>query len=198
MPETIFVYTLFSAPRQVVQKVDNAIIWINLCSVDNIIGFPNTYCWIVIYAMVSAIQHLNNWVQGITVVSRETEDSVCLCKRRQTRWWLFQDWNYYWEFLVCVCLPGFQILTLFKIKKMPFFTPVFRSGLWEIMSSLPVWLLRLERGQKKSIKIHFEFVHFSFFLIDFSGIETINTFTHFPVASTKTMKFKIPANQALV
>ena len=30
--------------------------------------------------MVSAIQHLNNWVQGITVVSRETEDSVCLCK----------------------------------------------------------------------------------------------------------------------
>ena len=67
-------------PRQVVQKVDNAIIWINLYSVDNIIGFPNTYCWIVIYAMVSAIQHLNNWVQGITVVSRETEDSVCLCK----------------------------------------------------------------------------------------------------------------------
>ena len=47
---------------------------------DNIIGSPNTYCWIVIYAMVSAIQHLNNWVQGITVVSRETEDSVCLCK----------------------------------------------------------------------------------------------------------------------
>ena len=77
-------YTLFTAPplppRQVVQKVDNAIIWINLYSVDNIIGFPNTYCWIVIYAMVSAIQHLNNWVQGITVVSRETEDSVCLCK----------------------------------------------------------------------------------------------------------------------
>ena len=73
-------YTLFTAPRQVVQKVDNAIIWINLCSVDNIIGFPNTYCWIVIYAMVSAIQHLNNWVQGITVVSRETEDRVCLCK----------------------------------------------------------------------------------------------------------------------
>ena len=74
-------YTLFTAPRQVVQKVDNAIIWINLYSVDNIIGFPNTYCWIVIYAMVSAIQHLNKWVQGITVVSRETEDSVCLCKR---------------------------------------------------------------------------------------------------------------------
>ena len=47
---------------------------------DNIIGFPNTYCWIVIYAMVSAIQHLNNWVQGITVVSRGTEDSLCLCK----------------------------------------------------------------------------------------------------------------------
>ena len=47
---------------------------------DNIIGFPNSYCWIVIYAMVSAIQHLNNWVQGITVVSRETEDSLCLCK----------------------------------------------------------------------------------------------------------------------
>ena len=23
---------------------------------------------------------LNNWVQGFTVVSRETEDSVCLCK----------------------------------------------------------------------------------------------------------------------
>ena len=67
-------------PRQVVQKVDNAIILINLYSVDNIIGFPNTYCWIAIYAMVSAIQHLNNWVQGITVVSRETEDRVCLCK----------------------------------------------------------------------------------------------------------------------
>ena len=30
-------------PAPVVQKVDNAIRWINLYSVDSVIGFPNTY-----------------------------------------------------------------------------------------------------------------------------------------------------------
>ena len=30
-------------PAPVVQKVDSAIRWINLYSVDNAIGFPNTY-----------------------------------------------------------------------------------------------------------------------------------------------------------
>ena len=46
----------------VVQKVDSAIHWINLCPVDNAIALCNHLSrhWIVIYPLDSAIQRLNN------------------------------------------------------------------------------------------------------------------------------------------
>ena len=44
----------------VVQKLGSAIYWRNLHSVDNAIGFPNTY------PLDSAIQLLYNWGQMIT------------------------------------------------------------------------------------------------------------------------------------
>ena len=99
---------------------------------------------------------------------------------------------------VCVCLPGFQILTLFKTKKKAIFHTRFQ--IWPLRNYVIITsvISSIRTRTKRFLKIHFEFAHFSFFLIDFSGIETINTLTHFPVASTKTMKFKIPANQALV
>ena len=109
--------------------------------------------------------------------------------RRQTRWWLFQDWNYYWEFLVCVC--AFRVS-----KSWPYLRPknaIFhtRFQIWPLRNYVIITSLitSIRTRTKRFLKIHFEFAHFSFFLIDFSGIETINTFTHFPVASTKTMKF---------
>ena len=46
-------------------------------------------------------------------------------------------------------------------RKMSFFTPVFRPDLWEIMLSLHP--LRLERQQKRFLKINFEFPYSSFF-----------------------------------
>ena len=70
--------------------------------------------------------------------------------------------GYSCEFLVRVCRPVLQILTLFQTQKCSS-TPVFRPGLQaEIMSSL----LRLERKNKlKIFQIHFfEFPYFSFFL----------------------------------
>ena len=44
----------------IVQKVCNAIHRINLSPLDSTIGFLNTYHWIVIYPVGSAIQRLNN------------------------------------------------------------------------------------------------------------------------------------------
>ena len=45
----------------VVQMLDSAIHWIKrIYSVDNAIGFPIKYLWIVIYQVDSAIQRLNN------------------------------------------------------------------------------------------------------------------------------------------
>ena len=66
--------------------------------------------------------------------------------------------GYSCEFLVRVCPPVLQILTLFQTQKCSS-TPVFRPGL---LSSL----LRLERKNKlKILQIHFfEFPYFSFFL----------------------------------
>ena len=50
----------------VVHKVDSAIHQINLYPVESaIIGFLNTYHWIVIYPKDSTIQHLNNQCQMV-------------------------------------------------------------------------------------------------------------------------------------
>ena len=102
--------------------------------------------------------------------------------------------GYSWEFLVGVCRPVLQILTLCQTKKISFSTPVFRPGLWnpysfsdlevvkkrnitclhktEIMSSL----LRLKPQQKDFLKSIFEFAHYTFFLS--FGIETTNKSIH--------------------
>ena len=76
-----------------------------------------------------------------------------------------------------------QMLTLFRTKKCHFHvrfqtwplksTPILRSGLWEIISSL----LRLEQPQKRFLKIHFELEYFSLFITHLD-YETINTFVH--------------------
>lgn len=44
----------------VVKFVDNAIHWINHHPLDNAIGFPNTYHWIVIYPVDGVSQVLSN------------------------------------------------------------------------------------------------------------------------------------------
>ena len=51
--------------------------------------------------------------------------------------------------------------------------PILRPCLQEFTPSS----LRLEQQQKRFLKTHFEFAHFSFFSYSF-GIETINTFVH--------------------
>ena len=54
---------LVQALHVVVQKVDNAIHWINLYPLDSTIS-PILIHWIVIYPMDSDIQHLNNLGQN--------------------------------------------------------------------------------------------------------------------------------------
>ena len=56
----------------VVQKLDSAIHRINLYPLDNAVGFPNTYHWIVMNPVDSAIQVqlLNNWGLGPVVQSK--------------------------------------------------------------------------------------------------------------------------------
>ena len=62
----------------VVTKVDSVIRWINLCLVDNAIGFPNILIrWIVIYlapvqTLDSAIQRINHYPGDNAIVSCNT------------------------------------------------------------------------------------------------------------------------------
>ena len=56
------VWAMYINQAAVVQKIDNAIHWINHLPLDSTIGFPNPY-WIVIYPVDSTIQLLNNWGQ---------------------------------------------------------------------------------------------------------------------------------------
>ena len=77
-------------------------------------------------------------------------------------------------FVVGLCRTVVQILILFQTKKSHFPHP---------SSDLPeaeIILLRLERQQKRFLKIHFEFAYCSFLLIHF-GIETTNTFINSPI-----------------
>ena len=58
--------------------------------------------------------------------------------------------------------PGSPNPDLISDQKMSFFTPIFRPGLLEIMSSL----LRLQQEQEIFLKIHSNWhISFSFFLI---------------------------------
>ena len=52
----------------VIQKLDNAIHWINHYSADNAVGIHNPYShWIVIYPVDCAIEHLINRGQNCNV-----------------------------------------------------------------------------------------------------------------------------------
>ena len=75
-----------------------------------------------------------------------------------------------WEFLLALCRPILQILTLFQTKIVIFPFSDFRP---EIMSSL----LRLERKQKDFLKSIFEFA-LSLFLSYSFGVEKPNMFIH--------------------
>ena len=81
-------------------------------------------------------------------------------------------WGYSWQFLVGARRTVLQILTLFQTKNFIFSThfqtcslksiPVFRFGLYDIMSSL----LRLEHQRKRFLSLLFK-------------TETMNTFIHY-------------------
>ena len=47
----------------VVQRMDNAIHWINHCPTDSVVCFLTRIHWIVIYPVDSVILPLNNWGQ---------------------------------------------------------------------------------------------------------------------------------------
>ena len=68
--------------------------------------------------------------------------------------------GYSWIFLVGRAPPGSPNPDPISDQKVSFFAPVLRPGPYEIMSSL----LKLEKQQKRFLKIHFEFSCFSFFL----------------------------------
>ena len=68
--------------------------------------------------------------------------------------------GYSWIFLVGGVPPGSPNPDPISDQKVSFFAPVLRPGPYEIMSSL----LKLEKQQKRFLKIHFEFSCFSFFL----------------------------------
>ena len=62
-----------------------------------------------------------------------------------------------WEFLVGVCLPVLQILTLFQTKKMSFFTPIFRSKIHTHFQTCPwaeimLWITWIKAQTKKFFK----------------------------------------------
>ena len=50
----------FTLLATLVQKVDSTIHWTDVYALGNAIGLPNTYRWIVIYPVDSAIQRLSN------------------------------------------------------------------------------------------------------------------------------------------
>ena len=84
----------------VVQKVDNAIRWINLYPLDSAISFSNIYPldshWIVIYPLDSAIQRLNNSGQTYKLLVRHEVSNWCndekrkLCSIMQYKWVMWQ------------------------------------------------------------------------------------------------------------
>jgi len=77
--------------------------------------------------------------------------------------------RYSWEFLVGVCRPVLQILTLFQTKKYHFPYPF--SDL-SFRHKLSYHWLSLERKQNKSSPVRILFLSYLF------GIETLNTFIY--------------------
>ena len=63
--ETCFELTgLWTLQGLIVQRMYNVIYPINHHSVDSMVGFVNTYPWIMIYLVDSVIHPSNNWGQG--------------------------------------------------------------------------------------------------------------------------------------
>ena len=93
------------------------------------------------------------------------------------------SWEFLWGWGVLPRPPNHDPIS---DQIMSISTLVFRPGLWNLhpVSLRNSWgwpvasLLRLERQQKRFLKIHFELAHFSFFLIHSELIRWINTFIH--------------------
>ena len=82
----------------------------------------------------------------------------------------YPGWGYSWEFLLRVCRPVLQMLTLFQTKKCNSPHP-FSDQASRIHTRFQTWpvgrnyiIITLIRAQKKKIQVHFEFECFCFFL----------------------------------
>ena len=81
--------------------------------------------------------------------------------------------GYFWEFMLGVCSPVFQILTLFQTKKCHFSHPFFGPGLWNPCPFSHLASKKLchhysdqsTNTVKKFLKIHFKFAYYFFLLI---------------------------------
>ena len=73
--------------------------------------------------------------------------------------------RYFCEFLVVVCRPVLQILTLFETKKCHFSHLFSDLASKKLCPSLLLTAVDQHTNKKLFLKIHFEFAYFSFFLI---------------------------------
>ena len=128
---------------------------------------------------MSSTDHFFFIVADISV--KENHDSVLWqeSNNRQQfyKWSVFLSGRYFWEFLVGVCRPVLQILTLFQRKKCHFSHPFSDLASKKLCPPLLLTAVDQNTNKKLFLKIHFELVYFSFFLTHF-GIEVINTFIH--------------------
>ena len=96
---------------------------------------------------------------------------------------LLKPGGYSWEFVVGLCRTVVQILILFQTKNSHFPHPLSDLAEAEIMLSL----LRLERQQKRFLKIHFEFAYYSFLLIYLELKRQTRSYT--PIFPRKNTRF---------
>ena len=100
---------------------------------------------------------------------KENHDSVLWqeSNNRQQfyKWSVFLSGRYFWEFLVGVCRPVLQILTLFQRKKCHFSHPFSDLASKKLCPPLLLTAVDQNTNKKLFLKILFEFAYFSFFLI---------------------------------
>ena len=85
--------------------------------------------------------------------------------------------RYSWKFLVAVCRPVLQILTLFQTKNCNFPHP-FSDLAFKIHTRFHVIITNIRRPTKRPLKIHFEIIGILLFLFYSFGIEATNKFIH--------------------
>ena len=112
------------------------------------------------------------------------------------QWGIFLSGRYFWEFLVGVCRPVLQILTLFQTKKCHFSHSFSDLASKKLCSPLLLTALDQNTNKKLFLKIHFEFAHFSFFLIHLELKWWIRSYT--PVVSTKTIPNSRPKRHKII